>query len=95
VGSGNALRLIVLDEPTSALDRQVQKQIVDLLRNLQKSHDLSYLFISHDLAVVRAMADFVIVMKDGAMVEQGSVEDIMDNPREDYTRNLMAAAFSN
>jgi ABC-type microcin C transport system duplicated ATPase subunit YejF len=87
-------KLIVLDEPTSALDRQVQKQIVDLLRNLQKSHDLSYLFISHDLAVVRAMADFVIVMKDGAMVEQGSVEDIMDNPREDYTRNLMAAAFS-
>jgi ABC-type microcin C transport system duplicated ATPase subunit YejF len=88
-------KLIVLDEPTSALDRQVQKQIVDLLRNLQKSHDLSYLFISHDLAVVRAMADFVIVMKDGAMVEQGSVEDIMDHPREQYTRNLMAAAFSN
>ena len=87
-------KLIVLDEPTSALDRQVQKQIVDLLRNLQKSHDLSYLFISHDLAVVRAMADYVIVMKDGAMVEQGSVDDIMDHPREDYTRNLMAAAFS-
>ena len=87
-------KLIVLDEPTSALDRQVQKQIVELLRNLQKSYDLSYLFISHDLAVVRAMADFVIVMKDGAMVEQGSVEDIMDNPREQYTRNLMAAAFS-
>ena len=72
----------------------MQKQIVDLLRNLQKSHDLSYLFISHDLAVVRAMADYVIVMKDGAMVEQGSVDDIMDHPREDYTRNLMAAAFS-
>jgi ABC-type microcin C transport system duplicated ATPase subunit YejF len=87
-------KLIVLDEPTSALDRQVQKQIVDLLRDLQKANDLSYLFISHDLAVVRAMADFVIVMKDGAMVEQGSVEDIMDHPREDYTRNLMAAAFS-
>lgn len=87
-------KLIVLDEPTSALDRQVQKQIVDLLRNLQKSYDLSYLFISHDLAVVRAMADFVIVLKDGAMVEQGTVEDIMDHPREQYTRNLMAAAFS-
>jgi ABC-type microcin C transport system duplicated ATPase subunit YejF len=87
-------KLIVLDEPTSALDRQVQKQIVDLLRDLQKANDLSYLFISHDLAVVRAMADFVIVMKDGAMVEQGSVEDIMDHPREDYTRNLMVAAFS-
>ncbi len=87
-------KLVVLDEPTSALDRQVQKQIVDLLRNLQKSLGLSYLFISHDLAVVRAMADFVIVMKDGAMVEQGSVDEIMDNPREQYTRNLMAAAFS-
>ena len=87
-------KLIVLDEPTSALDRQVQKQIVDLLRDLQKANDLSYLFISHDLAVVRAMADYVIVMKDGAMVEQGSVDDIMDHPREQYTRNLMAAAFS-
>ena len=87
-------KLIVLDEPTSALDRQVQKQIVDLLRNLQKTNNLSYLFISHDLAVVRAMADYVLVMKDGALVEQGTVDDIMDHPREDYTRNLMAAAFS-
>ena len=87
-------KLIVLDEPTSALDRQVQKQIVDLLRNLQKTNNLSYLFISHDLAVVRAMADYVLVMKDGALVEQGTVDDIMDHPRADYTRNLMAAAFS-
>ena len=86
-------KLVVLDEPTSALDRQVQKQIVDLLRNLQSAYGLSYLFISHDLAVVRAMADYVLVMKDGAMVEQGTVDEIMDHPREAYTRSLMAAAF--
>ena len=64
-------RVVVLDEPTSALDRQVQKQIVELLRDLQESHDLSYLFISHDLAVVRAMADHIMVMKDGKVVEEG------------------------
>jgi oligopeptide transport system ATP-binding protein len=86
-------RLVVLDEPTSALDRQVQKQIVDLLRDLQKGHDLSYLFISHDLAVVRAMADYIMVMKDGKLVEAGSRDDIFDHPREDYTRRLMAAAL--
>ena len=86
-------KVVVLDEPTSALDRQVQKQIVDLLRDLQLAHDLSYLFISHDLAVVRAMADHIMVMKDGRMVEQGTPDDVMDNPREDYTRRLMAAAF--
>ncbi|MGE0004155.1 MAG: ABC transporter ATP-binding protein [Parvibaculaceae bacterium] len=87
-------KVVVLDEPTSALDRQVQKQIVELLRDLQTAHDLSYLFISHDLAVVRAMADHIMVMKDGRMVEQGSPEDIFDHPREDYTRRLMAAAFA-
>ena len=86
-------RLVVLDEPTSALDRQVQKQIVDLLRDLQKGHDLSYLFISHDLAVVRAMADYIMVMKDGKLVEAGSRDDIFNHPREDYTRRLMAAAL--
>ena len=86
-------KVVVLDEPTSALDRQVQKQIVDLLRDLQLAHDLSYLFISHDLAVVRAMADHIMVMKDGRMVEQGTPDEVMDNPREDYTRRLMAAAF--
>ena len=87
-------RIVVLDEPTSALDRQVQKQIVDLLRDLQAGHNLSYLFISHDLAVVRAMADHIMVMKDGRLVEQGSPDEVMDNPREDYTRRLMAAAFA-
>ena len=87
-------KVVVLDEPTSALDRQVQKQIVDLLRDLQTANDLSYLFISHDLAVVRAMADHIIVMKDGRMVEQGSPDEVLDNPREDYTRKLMKAAFA-
>jgi ABC-type microcin C transport system duplicated ATPase subunit YejF len=87
-------RLVVLDEPTSALDRQVQKQIVDLLRDLQKANNLSYLFISHDLAVVRAMADHIIVMKDGRVVEQGTPDEVLENPREDYTKRLMAAAFA-
>jgi oligopeptide transport system ATP-binding protein len=87
-------KVVVLDEPTSALDRQVQGQIVTLLRDLQASHGLSYLFISHDLAVVRAMADHIIVMKDGKLVEQGSPDAVMDAPREAYTRRLMAAAFA-
>ena len=86
-------RLMVLDEPTSALDRSVQKQIVNLLRDLQKEHKLSYLFISHDLAVVRAMSDHIMVMKSGKVVEEGSVEQIFDRPREAYTRQLIDAAF--
>ncbi|MEZ5773497.1 MAG: ABC transporter ATP-binding protein [Hyphomicrobiaceae bacterium] len=86
-------RLVVLDEPTSALDRQVQKQIVELLRALQAEHGLSYLFISHDLAVVRAMADHIMVMKDGRVVEEGSVARIFEAPQEAYTQRLIAAAF--
>ncbi len=85
-------KVVVLDEPTSALDRSVQKQIVELLRDLQKAHQLSYLFISHDLSVVRAMADYIIVMRQGKIVEQGETADIFDHPREDYTKTLMAAA---
>ncbi|MFD1695026.1 ABC transporter ATP-binding protein [Roseibium aestuarii] len=86
-------KLMVLDEPTSALDRTVQKQIVDLLRKLQADYGLTYLFISHDLAVVRAMSDTVMVMKSGKVVEAGSVGHIFEAPQEDYTRELMRAAF--
>ncbi|CAN7280024.1 ABC transporter ATP-binding protein [Aminobacter sp. LjRoot7] len=86
-------KVVVLDEPTSALDRSVQKQIVELLRKLQADHDLSYLFISHDLAVVRAMSDYIIVMKQGKIVEEGPTEEIFGAPREAYTKTLMAAAI--
>ncbi len=86
-------RFVVLDEPTSALDMSVQAQIVDLLRELQDRHNLAYLFISHDLKVVRALADEVIVMRDGNVVEAGSADQIFDDPKTDYTRALMAAAF--
>ena len=85
-------RLLVLDEPTSALDMTVQVQIVDLLRDLQRKYGLAYLFISHDLKVVRAMSHKVIVMKQGDVVEQGSARDVFDAPREPYTRTLVAAA---
>ncbi len=86
-------RFIVLDEPTSALDMSVQAQIVDLLNALQRKYGLAYLFISHDLKVVRALSDHVIVMKDGKVVEQGATEVIFENPTEPYTKALMAAAF--
>ncbi len=87
-------KVIVLDEPTSALDRSVQKQVIDLLRRLQKEHDLSYVFISHDLAVVRALSDYVMVMKEGEVVEEGPVAQIFDAPQTQYTRDLMRAAFA-
>ncbi|GAB4353805.1 MAG: ABC transporter ATP-binding protein [Kiloniellaceae bacterium] len=86
-------RFVVLDEPTSALDMSVQAQIVDLLRDLQRRHNLAYMFISHDLKVVRALADEVIVMRDGKVVEQGRAEQIFDAPAQDYTKALMKAAF--
>ncbi len=86
-------KFVMLDEPTSALDMSVQAQIVDLLRDLQDRHNLAYLFISHDLKVVRALAHEVIVMKDGNIVEQGLTKNIFDRPKTDYTKALMAAAF--
>jgi microcin C transport system ATP-binding protein len=86
-------RFVVLDEPTSALDMSVQAQIVDLLRELQSSHKLAYLFISHDLRVVRALADEVVVLRAGQVVEQGPAAEIFEAPQEAYTKALMAAAF--
>jgi microcin C transport system ATP-binding protein len=86
-------RFVVLDEPTSALDMSVQAQIVELLRNLQTRHGLAYLFISHDLRVVRALAHEILVMKDGKIVEAGATERVMTAPEHPYTRTLMAAAF--
>jgi microcin C transport system ATP-binding protein len=86
-------RLVVLDEPTSALDVSVQAQIVELLRGLQQRHDLAYLFISHDLRVVRAMSHHILVMRAGRVVEQGPAQQIFERPRDPYTRALLAAAF--
>ena len=86
-------KLVVLDEPTSALDRSVQKEIVDLLRRLQSENGLAYIFISHDLAVVRALSDRILVMRDGQVVEQGTAEQIVSAPHEIYTQELMRAAF--
>ncbi|MGE0846438.1 MAG: ABC transporter ATP-binding protein [Flavobacteriaceae bacterium] len=86
-------KLVMLDEPTSALDMSVQAQMVDLLRRLQARHNLAYLFISHDLKVVRALSNDIIVMRAGKVVEAGPSTEIFEHPRTDYTRALMAAAF--
>ncbi|KEQ15062.1 ABC transporter ATP-binding protein [Endozoicomonas numazuensis] len=86
-------KLIILDEPTSALDRTVQSQVIELLRSLQKKYNLSYIFISHDLAVVKAMSHRILVMKDGEIVEQGSTDQIFHHPQTGYTRELLEAAF--
>jgi microcin C transport system ATP-binding protein len=86
-------KLLVLDEPTSALDMTVQVQIVELLRELQRRHGLAYLFISHDLRVVRALSHKVVVMKQGDVVETGPVDQVFDTPSHPYTRALLSAAF--
>jgi microcin C transport system ATP-binding protein len=86
-------KFVVLDEPTSALDMSVQAQIVDLLRELQQRHSLTYLFISHDLRVVRALAHEILVMKDGVIVESGPADTILNAPQHPYTKALMTAAF--
>lgn len=87
-------RLVVLDEPTSALDRAVQIEILALLERLQEAHGLTYVFISHDLAVIRAVADEIAVMKDGRIIEHGAAQEIVERPRGPYTRALIAAAFA-
>ncbi|MBF2717516.1 ABC transporter ATP-binding protein [Agrobacterium vitis] len=86
-------RFVMLDEPTSALDMTVQAQVVDLLRDLQSRHDLAYLFISHDLKVVKALANDIIVMRSGKVVEQGPAQEVFTAPKQDYTKALLAAAF--
>ncbi len=87
--------LMVLDEPTSALDVSIQKQVLALLTNLQRKYDLSYLFITHDLAVMRAMAHRVIVMKGGCVVEQGDTLDVLNAPQHAYTQSLLASSMLN
>ena len=86
-------KFLILDEPTSALDVSVQAQIVDLLRELQRRHKLAYLFISHDLKVVRALANSIIVLRYGKVVEKGPAREVFANPQTDYTKALLAAAF--
>jgi microcin C transport system ATP-binding protein len=86
-------KFVMLDEPTSALDMSVQAQVVDLLRDLQRKHDLAYLFISHDLKVVRALANDIVVMRGGKVVEKGPAAKVFDTPETDYTKALIAAAF--
>jgi microcin C transport system ATP-binding protein len=87
-------RLLILDEPTSALDMTIQKQIIDLLLDLQQRYGMTYLFISHDLRVVRALADQVAVMQHGRIVEAGPAQDVFSSPRQAYTRKLFAAALA-
>lgn len=86
-------QLLVLDEPTSALDVTIQKQVLGLLQRLQRERGLSYLLITHDVEVIRAMAHQVIVMKDGAILETGTVERVLDAPEHPYTQKLVAAAL--
>ena len=89
-----APKFVLLDEPTSALDMSVQAQIVDLLRDLQRRRDLSYLFISHDLRVVRALSNYVVVLRNGVVVEEGPTKSIFEHPREAYTQALLDAALN-
>ena len=87
-------KFILLDEPTSALDLSIQAQIIDLLRDLRRKHDLSYLFISHDLKVVRALCHNVIVMQHGNVVEAGPTAQVLENPQTEYTKRLVDAALN-
>ena len=84
---------MILDEPTSALDRSIQIQVIELLKNIQQQYELTYLFISHDLKVVRSMSDYIFVMQDGVIVESGPAKQVFSNPEEDYTDKLLNAAL--
>jgi ABC-type microcin C transport system duplicated ATPase subunit YejF len=84
---------MILDEPTSALDRSIQIQIIDLLKDIQDKYELTYLFISHDLKVIRAVSDYIFVMQDGDLVESGKANEVFDNPKKDYTNKLLTAAL--
>ena len=86
-------KFVLLDEPTSALDLSIQKQILELLLQLQKNHKTTYIFISHDLRVIRSISHNLIVMKDGSILEQGVAKNILTNPQNDYTKNLIKSAF--
>ena len=85
--------LMILDEPTSALDVQIQTQILDLLNDLQKKYNLSYIFISHDMKVIKAMSDYIIVMKNGTITEEGTTEKLFNNPQNTYTKSLLQAVI--
>ena len=85
--------MIILDEPTSALDRTVQKQVINLLRDIQARYQLSYIFISHDLSVVRALSHKLLVLQHGKVVEYGNATDIFHAPKQDYTQELLSAAL--
>jgi ABC-type microcin C transport system duplicated ATPase subunit YejF len=84
---------MILDEPTSALDRSIQIQVIDLLKEIQNEYRLTYLFISHDLKVIRSMSDFIFVMKNGEIVESGPSYQVFENPEQDYTKKLLSAAL--
>ena len=84
---------MILDEPTSALDRSIQIQVINLLKEIQSEYELTYLFISHDLKVIRSMSDYIFVMKNGQMVESGHSNEVFDSPKEEYTKKLLTAAL--
>ena len=84
---------MILDEPTSALDRSIQIQVINLLKSIQNEYGLTYLFISHDLKVIRSMSDYIFVMKNGQIVESGISEEVFDEPKEEYTKKLLTAAL--
>ena len=84
---------MILDEPTSALDVSIQTQILDLLNDLQQKYSLSYIFISHDMKVIKAMSDYIIVMKNGKIVEEGKTELIFNDPKTQYTKDLLQAVI--